>query len=199
MTPLPPRPRRLAALLAIPPIASLGALGPQNSLAAAPLRVDREATEVAATVSATLHQFEAVVRDYQAAVEIDPDTGSPTSARFAFEPEQLDTGKPRRDREMLEWLGGEEAPAIVFELAEVRSDGELAWVALGHLSLNGVREVVRLPFSLRREGREIRIEGAYLLDHRRWNLPVIRKFLLKVDPELEVRYSLQGTLPPPSP
>lgn len=160
------------------------------------MKVDRERSFVDVDVKATVDSFTGRLEKYQATVTADP-TGKIKSARFDFRFADLKTGKPDRDKKMLEWLGSAEATGE-FEL------GLLALAPNGHgqvtgkLTFHGHTERIDFPVLINRAERTYTITGEVTLDHRTWGLKVIRMMgLLKVDPAVKVRFRLTADLPPP--
>lgn len=158
------------------------------------VEVLEEGSRLEAKVSATLHSFSARVTDFKAEIELDAAGREVRLARLSFRVDEVDTGNKGRNAEMLKWLGAEDHPQVSFELQKSATVDERRR-ATGDLRMAGVVREIKFPFELVREDDEVTISGSYRLDHRDWDLPVVRKFFLKVDPELEVQFELRGKLP----
>jgi len=170
---------------------AMGSIG--SAAGSVPIEIDEERSRLEAKVSATLHSFSARVTDFVAEIEMDEAGKEVRLARLSFRVDDVDTGNDTRNAEMLEWLRAKEHPRISFEMEESeKMEGERR--AIGELELAGVRRPIELPFQLDRQNGQVRISGSYLLDHREWDLPVVRKFFLKVDPELDVEFELWGRI-----
>lgn len=183
-------PRFVSACAAL----ALGAL----SLAAAdrPLKLDRARSFVDVDVKATVDSFTGRLEKYQAAIAVDA-ANRIKSARFEFRFADLKTGKPDRDAKMLDWLGSPDA-AGQFELGVLALTPDGQGQANGKLTFHGVTQRIEFPVNVTRANGTFTIKGEVTIDHRHWNLKVIRMMaLLKVDPEVRIRFQMVGDLPPP--
>jgi polyisoprenoid-binding protein YceI len=181
------------------PFAALSAwaVGMVAAVASEPVRlnIDEDASRIYADVKATGHRFEAVVTEFTLDLRWDADDERVTSARLEFDFDAVKTGRDRRDREMLEWLDHDNHPAAVFVLEELEPDGDRL-VARGTLAFHDVEKEVEFPLTLRQEDRSLRITAQTELDHRDWNLEVIRTMLfMTVDPVLVIRIDIHAELP----
>ena len=69
------------------------------------------------------------------------------------------------------------------------------YVARGRLRLHGIDQRLEFPVTVTSDGLRYSIDGSVKLDTRDFGLEVIRKLLvLKVDPQVQVRFHLQGSL-----
>lgn len=160
------------------------------------LRIDREKSFVDVDVKATVDSFTGRLEKYQAAVATDA-TGRIRAATFDFRFADLKTGKADRDAKMLEWLGAADA-AGKFELGVLALTPSGQGQANGRLTFHGATQRIEFPVTVARDDRAYTITGEVTIDHRNWGLKVIRMMaLLKVDPEVRIRFRLAGELPPP--
>lgn len=185
----------LLLLAALPP----GRAGTEVRPAALqPLELDAARSSVGVAVKATFDSFEGRVDRYETEILVDPERRSVERAQFSFDFADLRTGRPRRDRDLLEWSDNRRHPVVRFRLERLeRSDGAPT-LARGQLEIHGVRHEVAFPVSFLVDGPLCSIDGVVQLDYRDFGLPLIRKFLLlTVDPLLQVRFHLQGRLAGP--
>jgi len=120
------------------------------------------------------------------------------AAAFRFRFASITTGNAQRDRDMNDWQQTVVYPEVVFVLAGVETGADGATVAQGELTFHGTRRPVRFPVSVRADRGTLVIAGEVAVDTRDYGLPVIRKLLiLKVDPVVRLRFSLQGRLVAP--
>lgn len=166
--------------------------------AEAPLRIDPAQSRVEVAVKATADSFVGALDAYAADIRMDTDTGKVASARFDFHFSDVKTGKTDRDAAMHEWQDTPAHPDGVFVLAEIGPDAKTgANVARGTLEFHGVSHEIRFPVSITTEAGRCALDGEAVVDTRQFGLPIIRKLLvLKVDPEVRVRFHLQGELRP---
>jgi polyisoprenoid-binding protein YceI len=176
------------ALLALLPLSVLAA---EHSL-----KIDRSRSFVDVDVDATKN-FTAHLDQYDARLTVD-DAGRIKSAVFTFKFRDLKTGNEDRNADMIKWLGGGE-PAGRFELGNLALTPDGQGQASGRLTFNGVTDRVEFPVNLVKADGNYTITGETTIDHRNWNLKVIRKALLfTVSPQVKVRFKLTGT-PVPEP
>jgi polyisoprenoid-binding protein YceI len=173
---------RLIALLALLPLALFAAEHP--------LKIDRSRSFVDVDVDATKN-FTAHLDAYDIRVTVD-DAGKIKTAVFTFKFTDLKTGDVERDADMIKWLGGG-TPEGRFELGNLavspNGQGQLS----GRLTFHGVTERIEFPVEVTKADGLYTMTGETIIDHREWNLKVIRKALLfTVDPEVKVRFKLMG-------
>lgn len=157
------------------------------------LRVDERHSSVEIDVRATVDSFTGRLEDYDPVILLD-DAGEVTSATVSFHFEDVKTGKDERDRQMHEWQQTKRNPDGVFRLDSLTPSPEGdGFKARGRLEFHHTARELVFPVSITRDGPLIAIDGIAHVDTRDFDLPVIRKFLLlKVDPDVVVRFHLQG-------
>jgi polyisoprenoid-binding protein YceI len=176
---------RLLTLLILLPVALLAA--------ERPLKIDKSRTFLDVDVDSTVN-FTAHLDAYDMKVTVD-DSGKIKTAIFSFKFADLKTGKPERDAKMIEWLGGG-APVGRFELGNLALTPDGQGQASGRLTFHDVTERVEFPINLMRADGSYTVTGETTIDYRTWNLKVIRTaFVLKVNPEVKIRFKLTATLP----
>jgi len=155
------------------------------------LKIDPARSFVNVDVKATVGSFTGRLEAYDARLGFD-ERGKIRTATFAFRFADLKTGDAKRDAEMLEWLGGGD-PAASFQLGALAVAPDGQGHASGRLLLNGQVHLVEMPVNLTQLDGEWTITGAATLRYTNWGLKVIRRLgLLKVDPEVKVRFKLIG-------
>ncbi len=180
-------------------ITTLAVLG-QVRAAEEPLQLDAARSRVDIEVKATVDSFVGRLERYDAQVLVDPKAGAVRQARFAFHFSDVRTGKEDRDEQMHAWLDTPHHPDGIFVLRTLERDSEGRTLATGTLTLHDLAREITFPVSVTRDGALYAIDGDAALDTRDFGLPVIKKFLLlKVDPEVHVRFHLQGRVADPAP
>jgi len=175
---------RLIAIALLLPLAAFGA--------DRPLKIDKAKTFVDVDVKSTVDSFTGHLDAYDAKVTVD-DSGKIKGATFAFKFTDLKTGKPDRDAHMIAWLGGG-APEGRFELGNLALTPDGQGQVSGRLTFHGVTERVEFPINVTMADGAYTVTGETTIDYRTWNLKVIRiALMLKVDPEVKVRFKLTGT------
>lgn len=163
------------------------------------LKVDPERTYVDVDVSVTVDSFTARLEKFDATLKLDDKGRIKQGGSFAFKFTELKTGKPDRDRAMIDWLGGGE-PAGKFDLGILAVTPSGQGQVTGNLTFHGKTSLVEFPVNVSQAGGEYVITGEATIDYRNWGLKVIRKgFVIKVDPFVKVRFKLTGVpvdLPP---
>jgi polyisoprenoid-binding protein YceI len=156
--------------------------------------MDRAESHVDVAVKSTLYSFDAHLEDFNVAIMFDPETGRVESAAFHADLSAVKTGRADRDHNMDVWLQAKEFPQIVFELKAVDRgpNGELT--ARGRFQLHGQLRDISFPITVTGNRGLTKIDGTATLDTRDFGLPIIRFWMLTVDPVVQVRFHLQGGL-----
>ena len=159
-----------------------------------PLAIDSVQSRVEIAVHASVDSFTGKLTQFEPTVVID-DEGRVVSARVAFHFRDVVTGKGSRDTAMHKWQHTDEFPDGGFVLTSLEPAvvPEKGFVATGRLTFHGVVRDLRFPVSVLRENGRYVIDGEAVLDTREFGLPVIRMLaVLKVDPQVKVRFHLEG-------
>jgi polyisoprenoid-binding protein YceI len=159
------------------------------------LKIDKTRSFVDVDVKATVDSFVGRLENYDVAFDLDA-AGKIKSATLGFKFTDLRTGKPDRDAKMIDWLGGG-TPEAKFQagIVAVAPDGQ--GQVTGSLTMHGLSRRVEFPVHVTVADGTYTIAGEANLDHRDWELKVIRMALvLKVDPVVKVKFKFTGTLPP---
>jgi len=179
-------------------LAVLALLSLTLSAAERALKVDPARSYVDVDVKSTVDNFTAHLDAYALRASID-DKGRIKAASLTFKFDDLKTGKPDRDKKMIEWLGGDE-PAGKFDLGILALAPDGQGQANGNLTFHGATALVEFPVNVSKAGDTYTITGEATIDYRNWKLKVIRSFgVLKVDPLVKVRFKFTGEpieLPP---
>lgn len=161
---------------------------------AEPLKVDKGRSRIQVDAQATGHDFTGTLEDYTAKVTGDPSTLDPSSFELSWKFDDLKTGKNDRDDEMIKWLGGGK-PAGSFKFTKSWKDKSGKRFAMGKITIHGVGKTISFPYSVKKEGRWVTIDGTASLDYQDFGLPIIRAMaIMKVDPKLSVRFHVVGKL-----
>ena len=160
------------------------------------LKVDRTRSFVDVDVRVTIGSFTARLEHYDAIVTVD-ETGKIKGATFAFQFEDLKTGKADRDASMIQWLGGGR-PLGRFDLGVLALTPDGQGRVSGRLNIHGQAQLLEFAVNVLAADGTYTITGETTVDYREWGLKVIRKAgLIKVDPNVSVRFKLVGRLPEP--
>jgi polyisoprenoid-binding protein YceI len=161
------------------------------------VRVSNEQSRVEVVVRATVDSFVAELRAFDAVVVCEPQTGQIETATFRFDFRQLFTGKAERDRQMHEWQDTAHFPDGLFRLTHMERTSGGQFVASGELQFHGETQAVTFPVSVTRNDKALSIDGEAVVDVRTFGLKPIRKLaVLRVNPEVVVRFHLQGRIEP---
>lgn len=178
----------IPALLGLCPLLALGLRA-----AELPLDLDAAQSRVEIVVKATMDSFTGSLDAYEADIRVDSASGEVGAAHVGFHFSDVKTGNADRDTEMHEWQGTRDHPDGAFTLAAIERDEKGGRIARGALEFHGVSRELRFPITVTHEGARYAVDGEAVVDTRTFGLPVIRKFMvLKVDPEVRVRFHLQG-------
>lgn len=155
------------------------------------LKIDPARSYVDVDVKSTVDNFTAHLDAYALRATVD-DKGRIKSATLTFKFDDLKTGKPERDKKMLEWLGGDE-PAGKFELGILALAPDGQGQANGNLTFHGATNLVEFPVNVSKVADSNIITGEATIDYRNWKLKVFRTLgVLKVDPMVRIRFKFTG-------
>jgi len=156
--------------------------------------LDRVASHVDIAVKATFDSFVARLEDFDVAITLDPESGRVESTAFHADLAAVKTGRADRDHNMSVWLQTNEYPQVVFELRAMDRGPDGALTARGRFQLHGHQHNVRFPVTITVSRGLTTIDGTATLDTRDFGLPIIRFWVLTVDPVVHVHFHLQGSL-----
>lgn len=156
------------------------------------LKVDKQKSRIQVDASATGHAFTGTLADYQAAVTGDAGTMEPSSFKLDWKFKNLKTADEKRDQEMIKWLK-EADPAGQFTFVKSWKGKDGKTYAMGQLMIHGVTKDITFPYTVKKDGAWVTIDGSAGLDYTNFKLPVIRSMaVMTVDPKLKVRFHIVG-------
>jgi polyisoprenoid-binding protein YceI len=95
---------------------------------------------------------------------------------------------------MIAWLGGGD-PKGQFEFKKSWVDEKGNRHAMGNLTIKGVSKTISFPFTSRKDGDWVTIDGKATLNYEDFSLPIIRAMaVMTVDPKLTVRFHIVGQI-----
>lgn len=164
------------------------------SVHGAELQIDKERSRIQVDAKATGHSFTGDLKDYKVKITGDASTSTPASVSVEWDFNDLKTGDEKRDKEMIKWLGGGK-PTGTFAFGKSWSDQTGLAHAEGDLTIHGVSKTISFPYTVKREGGWVTIDGTAKLDYENFKLPIIRSMaVMTVDPKLTVRFHLTGQI-----
>ena len=170
----------LGSLLLVPVLASAGTL-----------KVDKAKSRIQVDAKATGHEFTGTLSDFNAKVTGDDATLAPTAVDLTWKFSNLKTQDEKRDKEMIKWLGGG-APEGSFTFTKTWTDKGKTY-AMGDLKIHGVSKSIAFPYTARKDGKWVTVDGTASLDYQDFGLPIIRAMaVMTVNPKLTVRFHLVG-------
>lgn len=180
-------------------------------LAAVPLRsenigLDQKDSSVKFTGHAFLHDFNGEATEFSGSAEFNPaSSGLAPNAKISITAGKLTTHNKGRDRAMYQWLRVDQNPAIAFAVTRVLSmDGKAAlataehpaqFMVFGNLTLNKVTKPVQTQVAGWQDGNLLVVTGATQIDTTDYGLPVIKRFWMAVDKEVDINFHLVFDLP----
>jgi polyisoprenoid-binding protein YceI len=157
-----------------------------------PLKIDPSRSYIEVDVKTTLKNFTAHLDVFECHVNVD-DAGKIKNAVLQFKFSDLKTGDDDRNADMLKWLGGTDTVGR-FELGILALAPDGQGQLTGKLTFHGNTKLIEFPINVARTDADYTITGDPTIDYRDWNLKVFkREFVLKVGPELRIRFKLVGT------
>jgi hypothetical protein len=120
--------------------------------------------------------------------------GRVESAAFQADLSAVKTGIANRDHNMRVWLQTNEFPQVGFEFRAVDRSPNGASTARGRFQLHGQMHDIRFPVTITVNGGLATIDGTATSDTQEFGLPIIRFWVLTVDPVVQVHFHLQGSV-----
>ena len=158
----------------------------------ATLDLDKGRSRIQVDAKATGHNFTGTLKEYTASVAGDATSLAPAGFDLAWDFKDLETADVKRDAEMMKWLGGGKAKGS-FKFTKSWTDKAGAQQAMGTLTINGVSKSVAFPYTAKKDGEWVTIEGRVSMDYQNFSLPIIRSMaVMTVDPKLVVRFHIVG-------
>jgi len=156
------------------------------------LEIDKKRSRIQVDAKATGHSFTGTLDDYSVSANGNTKTNEPTSFSLNWNFIDLKTGEPKRDKEMINWLGGGQ-PKGSFLFSKTWVDDKGLHRAMGSLAIHGVAKDISFAYTVSKEGEWVTIDGYAQLDYETFSLPIIRAMaVMTVDPKLTVRFHLVG-------
>jgi polyisoprenoid-binding protein YceI len=156
------------------------------------LEIDKTNSRVQVDAKATGHGFTGELKDYTVKVSGNAATNEPTAFSLQWDFNDLKTGDEKRDKEMIKWLGGGK-PKGSFTFSKSWTDDKGKLRAEGELTIHGISKTVSFPYSVKRDGDFVTIDGTVNMDYQNFSLPIIRTMaVMTVDPKLAVRFHVVG-------
>ncbi len=160
----------------------------------APLVLDYTESHLDIAVKSTVTSFIARLEKFDVAITVDPDRGRVESTAFHADLAAVKTGRTDRDHNMVVWLQANQFPQVDFELKAMDRGPDGGLTAFGRFQLHGQQHDLRFPLTVTVSKGLTIIDGTATLDTRDFGLPIIRFWLLTVDPVVHVHFHLQGSL-----
>jgi polyisoprenoid-binding protein YceI len=156
--------------------------------------MNRSESHVDIAIKSTLDSFVAHLEDFDVAITLDPENGRIESTAFHANLSAVKTGLADRDHNMSVWLQTNEFPQVVFKLKAVDRSPNGALTARGRFQLHGQLHDIHFPVTVTVNRGLATIDGTATLDTQDFGLPIIRFWILTVDPVVQVHFHLQGSL-----
>ena len=159
---------------------------------AATVEVDSTRSRIQVDAKATGHAFSGELKKYTIKMAGDPTTAKPTDLDLSWDFNDLKTADDKRDAEMIKWLGGGN-PKGSFSFSKSWEETTAGGKAMGTLTINKVPKSVSFPYTVKRDGDWVTIDGKVSLDYQNFSLPIIRSMaVMTVDPKLVIRFHIVG-------
>ena len=159
---------------------------------AASLDVDPSRSRIQVDAKATGHGFTGNLQKYTIKAAGDVAASKPTQLDLSWDFNDLDTADEKRDVEMIKWLGGGK-PKGSFKFIKSWDEKAGSGSAQGTLTINGVDKTVSFPYTLKKDGDWVTVDGKVTLDYQNFKLPLIRAMaVMTVDPKLTIRFHVVG-------
>ncbi|MEO5716660.1 MAG: YceI family protein [Luteolibacter sp.] len=158
----------------------------------ATLEVDKDRSRIQVDAKATGHTFAGDLQKYTLTAEGDATTNIPTALSLSWDFNDLKTAEDKRDKAMLDWLGGGK-PKGSFTFVKSWDEKPEGGKAQGTLTINGVSKLVAFTYTVKKEGGWLTVDGHVPMDYQDFKLPIVRAMaLMTVDPKLVIRFHVVG-------
>jgi polyisoprenoid-binding protein YceI len=158
----------------------------------ATVEVDTSRSRIQVDAKATGHEFTGELKKFTLKAAGDAATGKPTDLDLAWDFNDLKTADEKRDVEMIKWLGGGK-PKGSFAFVKSWNVKPEGGSAQGTLTVNGVSKSVSFPYTVKRDGEWVTLDGKVSMDYQNFKLPLIRAMVvMTVDPALVIRFHVVG-------
>lgn len=162
-----------------------------TSAAAGTLAIDKGKSRIKVDAKATGHSFAGTLSDFTAKVSGDDATLAPSAVDLGWKFADLKTEDEKRDKEMMKWLGGGN-PEGSFKFIKTWTDKGQTY-AQGTLKIHGISKTIGFPYTAKKDGKIVTIDGTAALDYQDFGLPLIRAVaVMTVNPKLTVSFHLVG-------
>ena len=159
---------------------------------AATLEVDKQRSRIQVNAKATGHNFTGTLKDFKATVSGDAASLAPSGFNLSWSFSDVDTDDAKRDAEMIKWLGGG-APKGSFKFTKAWTEKSGATKCMGDLTIHGVSKTISFPYTAKKDGDWVTIDGKVTFDYQNFSLPLIRAMaVMTVEPKLEVVFHVVG-------
>lgn len=164
------------------------------SARAASLQVDQDRSRIQVDAKATGHSFTGTLKKYTATASGDSSSLVPEGFALGWSFKDLDTAEKDRDKQMIQWLGGGD-PKGSFKFIKSWTDSKGGLNAQGTLTINGVTKTISFPYTVKKEGNWVTVDGTVSMNYQDFKLPIIRAMaVMTVDPKLNVRFHVVGKI-----
>ena len=177
------------ALLTIPAIAATPA-------ASAPgWTVDKSASQLGFVGIGDGSEFQGSFGSWDADIHFNPAKLDASSATVTIDMGSAATGDPSRDDPLTDpnWFSTSVFPSATFTTTAIASTGPNAYVADGTLTIKGVSQAVKLPFTLTINGDHADMAGSLTLDRTLWGIGKGSWQDKSVDPNVTVTVKISAT------
>ena len=160
----------------------------------APLTIDKSRSHVEAMVRSSLENFTASLTAYEALISVDVAEKHIVNAQLKFRFADVKTDSEKRDADLNRWEQTDQFPECVYILDALLPAAGGTFKARGKLILHGVTQELVFPVTISFKAPNVcSLDGDLTLNTTDFGLPQIRKFgLFKVNPELQVKFHLEG-------
>ena len=163
-----------------------------GSAHAGSFKVDKKLSKITVDAKATAHSFSGTLNDYVVKGSGSSSSLKPSSFVLEWKFKDLDTDDEKRNAEMIKWLG-EANPKGSFKFIKTWTAKDGRQWAKGDLKIHGVTKAIAFPYSVKKDGDQVIVDGTAQMDYQDFKLPIIRAMLvMKVDPKLIVNFHVVG-------
>lgn len=158
------------------------------------MNVDAQKSWLKLDCKATGHSWTAQVKTFTASVTGDDVSLVPSAAEVKWKFSDIDSAEADRDAKMLNWLDAAKNPTGSWKMTGHWKDGTGQQFVKGPLTIAGVSKEIVIPVTAKKNGNVVSLDGETWIDTTDFSLPIIKMFVLTVNPKVKISFHLEGAI-----
>lgn len=161
---------------------------------AADFQIDSQKSWLKVDCKATGHSWTSQVKNFDAKISGDATTMTPSAASITWKFSDIDSAESDRDEKMLKWLNATTNPTGSWKMTKQWKDSSGQQYVSGPLTIAGVSKDITIPVKSCPCTSGMMLDGDVWVDTTDFGLPIIRMVVLTVNPKVNIRFHLEGSV-----